>query len=375
MFELVKFNPWLVGLNLLMWFIAYSMVHQALDTPYYLTKYKKRAAFCILLLFCVYSFWGSDLFHVYDAYHELVQNNWHLESTYHWIAANLAPNSYFLWRLIVWGLASILLWGTFSSLNINKNLAIAIFLSAWMIWFSYARASLSMALAFYGFALIHSTKRWVKFGKLLGGAFILGSFYFHKSASFVIVCCLIVTIFPFFKKKAWWLPLILLLPLLYYLQQQLPSILLGNLETDSEEITSYIERGQGYMEASKKIQGIGYTLGQLLERIPYYMVAITSFRIITSDYADKLPKDIIAFMKVLVLITFTASIFMFNLSFNTQVIYERFMRFSFIPTCVILTYCLEYKIFHKWHRYALWIAIMGSAYQLTYILYCSIVLR
>lgn len=372
MFDLIKFNPWLIGLNLIMWGITYILVSPTLAKPYYLSPNRKLFSFCMLLLFTVCAFWGSDWFHIYDKYNMLVLNNWRLESVYHWIAANLASSNYFLWRLIVWGSASTLVWLTFTYLNINRNLAIALFLSIWMIWFSYARVSLSMSLAFWGFALIHTRVNRFSPYFILGFVAIISSFYFHKSASFAIACCLIVTFFPFLNRRMWIFILILFPLLVYYAQQNLSGILLGNIKAESKELASYVARGQEYLSLKNVFQGIGYLLGQLLERIPYYMLAITSFRIIVSDNYEEYSKDIIAFMKLLVLIIISASIFLFDLSMNTQLVYERFMRFSFIPACVVLTYCLDNEIFPKWHKCVLYIAISGSAYQLIYMLYCSI---
>lgn len=375
MFELVKFNPWLVGCNFLMWLVSYMVVYPALREPYNeLSYYRQKTAFCLLIIFTICAFWGSDWFHIYDKYHILVLNNWRLESVYHWIAANLAPNSYFLWRFIVWGLASILVWSTFNHLALNKSLAIALFLTIWMLWFSYARVSLSMALVFWGFALLHC-KSFRSPYFLIGFIAILSAFYFHKSASFAIICCLIALISPLMNRKVWYLLLIFFPVVIYFARQYLSGIFLSDVKIESNEIASYIARGQDYLNLANKFQGVGYLVGQLLERIPYYMLAMTSFRIIVSDEIDEHPKDIVAFMKLLVLITFFASLFMFDLSMNTQLVYERFMRFSFIPACIVLTYCLANGIFPKWHSYVLHIAISGTVYQLIYMFYCSIMYK
>ena len=241
-----------------------------------------------------------------------------------------------------------------------------------MLWFSYARVSLAMAIAFWGFALIVCARtKWKSFYVIVGVIAILSSFFFHKSSIFLIVCCF-VAFFPVFTKK-WLILLVIFLPvLLYYLHYNLGDILLSDIEVESNEVTSYIERGQDYLGSEKRFQGVGYLVGQLLERIPYYMLAITSLRLVVLHNVKIYPKSVVFFMRLLILIVFVASIFLLVGVMNTQFIYERFMRFSFIPACIVLAYCLENAIYPRWHNYVLCIAISGTAYQLIYMFYCSI---
>lgn len=96
MFKLVKFNPYLVGINLLMILIGYVIVTPSLKYPYSLTRNRRLWAYILLMLFCMAAFWGSDYFHIYDDYNELVSDGWELEYVYHLIAKYLAPNNYFL---------------------------------------------------------------------------------------------------------------------------------------------------------------------------------------------------------------------------------------------------------------------------------------
>ena len=55
--------------------------------------------------FDLFAFWGSDWFHLYVAYQDIMQGTPIVEKIYTWIARNLAPNNYILFRAIVWGLA------------------------------------------------------------------------------------------------------------------------------------------------------------------------------------------------------------------------------------------------------------------------------
>lgn len=374
MFELTKFNPWLVGSNLIMVIIGYLIVFPALKYPFVLTKKRRYGAYSIIVVFCVFAFWGSDFFHIYDNYNELIATGWTLESVYQIIARDFFPDNYFLWRLFIWGLATMMLVKTFKVLGPSKDLAVCFFLMIWLLWFSYARVSLAMALAFWGLAVIsRSRKTFVSI--LYGWVLIFSSLFFHKSSGFIICVSLIALLIPNKWNKKWILLLLCFPLMVFFARTSLSTFLISDLSSNNEEINSYIERGQNYMNDDSYIEGAGYLLGQLLERIPYYMIYITSLRLLISKtkYIDN--RSIVVFMKALVLLVTFASVFAFDISINTQLIYERFMRFSFIPSCVLLTYFWSHSIYPKWQKWTFHIAWIGSLYQIVYMLYCSILYK
>lgn len=274
MFELTKFNPWLVGCNLIMILVAYLIVFPSLKYPHRLSTTRRRGAYCTIVVFCVFAFWGSDFFHVYDNYKELLSTGWTLESVYQIIAQEIAPNNYFLCRLVVWGLATIFIIKTFKCVNINQDLAVSFFLMIWILWFSYARVSLAMAMVFLGLALVSKSPRSF-FSLLFGLSFILTSLFFHKSAGFIVSIAFLALLVPNKWNKKWILLLLCFPLLVYWASTYLSSFLIGDLSSSNDEINSYIERGQDYMNNDYYIQGFGYFLGQLLERIPYYMLCVT----------------------------------------------------------------------------------------------------
>lgn len=374
MFKLVKFNPYLVGINLLMILIGYVIVTPSLKYPYSLTRNRRLWAYILLMLFCMAAFWGSDYFHIYDDYNELVSDGWELEYVYHLIAKYLAPNNYFLWRFIVWGCASLLVVKTFERVKIKQDLAICFFVMIWMLWFSYARVSLAMAMAFYGLA-IFSTSRTSLFSWLQGLIFLLSSLFFHKSAGFIVIVSLLALLLPYKGNKRW-LVILFSFPLLIYLfRAYLSDFLIGDISSNNEEISSYIARGQNYMNSDNYVQGIGYLIGQLLERVPYYMIFISSITLLVRHNNLVKNDSVKVFMKAIVLLILIASVFAFDVSLNTQLINERFMRFSFIPSCILLTYFWSNGIYPKWQKWTFNIAWIGTLYQISYMLYCSMLYK
>lgn len=374
MFKFVKFNPYLVGINLLMILIGYVIVTPALKYPYSLTRNRRLWAYILLVVFCMAAFWGSDYFHIYDDYSVLVSDGWELEYVYHLIAKYLAPNSYFLWRFIVWGCASLLVVKTFERVNLKQDLAICFFIMIWMLWFSYARVSLAMAMAFYGLAII-STSRTSLFSRLHGLIFLLASLFFHKSAGFIVIVSLLALLLPYKGNKKWLIILVSFPLLIYLFRVYLSDFLIGDISSDNEEISSYIARGQNYMNSDNYVQGIGYLIGQLFERVPYYMIFVTSITLLVRKNNLIKNDSVKVFIKTIVLLILVASVFAFDVSLNTQLIYERFMRFSFIPSCILLTYFWSNGIYPKWQKWTFNIAWIGTLYQISYMLYCSMLYK
>ena len=157
------------------------------------------------------------------------------------------------------------------------------------------------------------------------------------------------------------------------------------------------------MEADKSNNGIGPLIGMLLEKLPFYLITTLGLVAMFKDrsYHDNqpyeemldkeendeetfdideevkedityIPEDIKVFIRALFLIVYLSSFLLINTSLNTQVLYDRFIKFSLIPATVILAYLLDTP---KYVRYA-WltykIALFGTCYQMIYMLYCSI---
>ena len=183
-----------------------------------------------------------------------------------------------------------------------------------------------------------------------------------------------------------------------------------------------ILKAKFYMDSEIESHGIGPMLGLFLEKIPYYLIAMLGLFAIYNDrsksgyqnnaavedaensigyekendsvnenddnekgetvnldedivYQDYcIPEDIKVFIRVLFYIVLLSSFLLFNIniSSNTQVIYDRFIKFSMVPSAIVLAYLLDN---YKYLRYAWWtycLALFGTCYQMIYILYCSI---
>lgn len=356
-------------------------------------------------VFDIISFWGSDWFHLYVKYDEIMQGSQIVEDVYNWIAYKLAPNNYFLFRIIIWGAAQFILWDTFKRLSISSHLVLALFVSVWMIWFSYGRVSLAMALAFWGLTIYHKSSKISIVLKIIGICAIAVSFYFHKSAIFLIIVSLL-TILTRKANRAVYIISLLALPFVaYMLSEGFTDTIMMTMTDRTEDLDEYLVKAQHYMESEEKGYGIGPLLGQILEKLPYYLIIALGMKVIfyeskntsnenifeveegigtqyseeVEDYNDKameqdpsVPENIKMYIRALFFIVLLSSVFLFSSAVNTQVIYNRFLKFAFIPATVVLAFLFENPryINYAWGIYRF--ALLGTCYQMIYMLYCSI---
>ena len=202
----------LVFLNLLLLFAVFILQKQALSDPFIVPQSRRWASIAIMFIFVLFSFWGQDWFHYLDAYLELcLGNSGHMEDVYVWIAQQLSVG-YISFRFAVWGTGLILLLLTIERLPLKKDLILLFFGSIWIIWFSYARVSLGLALCFYGLAVFYHPYRSKLLSKILAIAAIAVSFFFHKTA-FVMIIAVVLTIMSLrFNKQLFFLILVISIP-------------------------------------------------------------------------------------------------------------------------------------------------------------------
>lgn len=365
--------------------------------------------------FDLFAFWGSDWFHLYVAYQDIMQGTPIVEKIYTWIARNLAPNNYILFRAIVWGLAQFLLWDTFKRLSISTHLALALFVSIWLIWFSYGRVSLAMALAFWGMAFYYRSHSIPILPKIVGISAIIASFYLHKSAIFLILVAILSILTKRSNKITFAICLIIFPILIQLMSEGFLDMILFTMTDRLEDLDNYILKAKYYMDTESDNHGIGPLIGMLLEKIPYYLITVLGlFAIYNSKnssgyeiYADTedtkeyeednesiededteivtpeeneeyqeytIPEDIKVYIRALFFIVLLSSLLLINFksTSNTQVLFDRFVKFSMIPSAIVLAYLLDN---YKYVRYAWWtycLALLGTCYQMIYMLYCSI---
>lgn len=161
-----------------------------------------RFVFVCMLLYSVLGFLEWDTYHYYSAYNLIRggEYNVNMERVYIWLI-EIMPNSYILFRFIVWGLASLLMVLSFKRLKLNAaTLAMTVpimFLSE----LTNTRGSLGLALmVFCSIVFIQSLEQKKIFLVILAVLGIIASNSLHRSMFIFITITIIAYLIPFNKR-------------------------------------------------------------------------------------------------------------------------------------------------------------------------------
>lgn len=322
-----------------------------------------------IFVFCIFSFWGADWFGYAESYkHIKMGYRTNLEPVYQWIVIELI-SSYFQFRVIIWGTALVFFYDTIRRLPVRTDLTLFFFVAIWMIWFSYARVSLAMALMFWGTSLISTQERWNFLHSIIGVTAICVSFFFHKSALFGVSAILFALVTRTQKKQLLWV-LILMFPLMvYFAQDFLRDFMMEDFAYDESDVDAYMAAGQHSMANEVHFSGWGTIIQRTLERIPFYLLAWACYKLHADNKFNYLPSSIKVFSKILFFIVLVSTIFIFDFEINLKTVYTRFLRFGAIPATIILSYLWENDCYPKLMRYVFIFGFIGVIYSLIYTMY------
>lgn len=360
----------LVLSNIILMLIVTCCFWDAKKIPYkiYCVE-KKNIGIVCLFLFFIFAFWGADWFHMANFY-PLLQSGHrtHMEDLYVWIAQNIAPN-YLVFRSIIWGSCLLLLKLLFDRIDVKKDLLWLMFVVFGAVWCSYARVSLAMCLMFYGFATLFKPYKYKLLSYFIGILAIWGAYYCHKTALFGIVIVILATIIRKFNKYSFIL-LILFVPFVLILLQDFVSNIqfIDTKDVDSEWGQS-MSSAQRYMDRDATNVGIGALMLKILERSAYILTGIESLLVTIKNKSLGSSPIINAFLRLEIFMLFFSCLFLLDLGIDTSIIAERFFRFLFIPTGILIAYFWQIRYRMKLTKICFILAILYSSYSLLYSLY------
>lgn len=186
-----------------------------------------------LILYSVFAFAEKDFY----GYHELfdmmkkVGEPIHVERVYFYLTTFISD--YYVWRLLVWGIATYWLFLSLKRLEIDSETA-GLILPAFIYYqFALTRGSLGFAILLFSIVLLfdESTKRRNVFVAAIG--FIV-SFFFHKSIPMFILVLPIAYWLPF--KKKYFIFSLIVFPFLYKFVPSFLMFLLSNLALPQETV-------------------------------------------------------------------------------------------------------------------------------------------
>lgn len=320
----------------------------------------------LMIIFCFFSFYDTDYYHYKSLIDKMSRNatySSHMEDLYESLAKSI-NYSYNWFRIIVWGSASLILIRIFKNLKLDLGVGIYIFSMIFLLIFGYARVSLGMSIAFWGYSIL--VTRHYFHEKIVGISIIAISMYFHKSMFFIVP--IFIASLVRFNRKAIFITLICFIAAVYVGTSYGLFYFIDN--TNSEVIDA--NAAQRYASSTFSIHGIGGMLKTILYRAVYYLTpSLIVYIILKRDYKT-LPDNIKRFMNCTLLIVVFTSIFLFNLGANSDLIYTRLLYFAMIPSSVSLTYI--YCSMPKYSKYAAIIILIGmlaTTYDISYKFYLT----
>lgn len=359
-----------LGFNIFLWLLILIISKRTFIKPYLLKKEEKRLLYFCLFLFCMFPFMTGDYFHYLDDFNQIKKGEYsHMEVFYIHLIDNYCY-SYHVFRLVVWGSALLLTVYGYRRLNLKNDLVIALLGILFIPWFSYARATLSMACIFLGITFFANP---IKNRKLIGyiiGILLIGvSIFFHRSAIVGIIAAVLSIIFSRPSKKIL-VCLSILFPALIYLASYLLSQF---VLMDYEEIASEGMKNTYLGDGADTKKGIGELIFNTLIRLPLFMIGFAYIISIFKGYTKDMGKSIQTISQYMFYIVIIAFFFTFDLGYNTYTLYYRTLNYAIIPSVVFLSHIRIHNQLPIMFKLIMNITIIGLIYTFLYSIYLSLV--
>ncbi|MBQ8704155.1 MAG: EpsG family protein [Bacteroidales bacterium] len=361
--------------NIVLWLFIYVVLKPAYMAPYTLKPAKRRLGFVLILLFCLYPFWGGDYFHYKEIFLDF-QKGAGLsgqEDIYDWIFRTFGYSYTFL-RLSIWGIALLILFWAYKRTCQSIDLTLFFFGVCFLPTFSYARVSLAMSLILLGLTFIVNKGKLPKIISIVfGGGFILCSALFHKSAPIGIVMAL-ASLFLINASKKKIVFIVLLIPLLVVALQNALNYF-SIMELDADTFITDRARSTYFETDSSGSTGIGALIGTILQQGPSYLVAvlylITAWSGRTSLFT--VPERTISAYAFC--ITMLSLGFSLDLGYSLSVLQYRTLFFAFPANAVFLAAVHRNRIENRLFKFIFYSTIIGVGYQFIYSTYLALFLH
>lgn len=363
-------TPALVAFDLLLFLGISILLGPAYFRRANIGRWRIGISCLFIILFFLFSFVDSDWFHYEEIFQKInTYSNFHshMEDIYVFLMKDVCPD-YITFRLLVWGTAFLFFSLSAKHLDLEYEHALLFLGLLFLPIFSYARVSLALAIQIYGCIILTKTyKRHKILSYIIGALLFFASFCFHKSASIGIVIALLAMSTRSLNKNYWFYFIILFGIGIACITFLIPLV----LDTKIDD-AGFAQSSQQYIARQKSSyqRGIGSILYLTLERTPYYLSALLSFKIIINN---KVERSIEFIAKYIIFIVLFASIFVFDFGANTSIFYTRLLRFTIIPATFILCYSFKYKLYQTLNQLIFYIGTASTVYKLLYNIYDSAV--
>ena len=280
--------------------------------------------------------------------------------------AKFVNRNYFLFRVIVWGGAFYLFLQTAKRLKIQLTIAVLVLFIIYSVTFAYARATLAMAIYFYGLSYLCISYKNIIVSYILGVFIILLATPFHSSA-FVMIAMTLVVFIPL-KKWIYILSIFSIPVLALLLRTVFASLLL--IDSVDEVVLGKMSR---YAEGEEARGIAAFTINALNYAIIYIPYLLILSKIVKKNQLPNLSKDIVFYFKVDTGLILLATIFFFA-GDNFYTFFYRILFMAMIPTALLIAKLYQFSIItNRELRLFLLIGIGYHLAQYAYSLYLAII--
>ena len=323
----------------------------------------------LVVFFAVTACYTGDFF----GYQSLVDSylpgmdSFHLEKVYEYIIT-YTKCSYPLFRIVVWGGAVLCFVLTAKLLKVNLTVSLFIMFLLFTTPFCYARASLAMAIFFFGLSLwMHGRRNKKIHIVLLGIAILLCSYLFHKSI-LVLIILTASCFLPINKKTI--LPILIIIGLLgFAVDNMVDSFLDLALGLGDDQLTEKIEYGREMFEGRQDIKATLFGWIFLLwQYIPFYLTfIIVSIEMLKKERQASIMADIYRITFAIIMLATLLLVF----GSHSYTYFYRYLFMSYIPLSILTVYLYTNGYMSK-SKYSTIIYVCGGynlCYFLTYLLF------
>ena len=319
--------------------------------------------FFLITLFALTAWYQGDFFVymrnvVVDFYVGI--KSFHLENIYVYII-ELTGQNYILFRLVIWGGALAFFLCTVKNYRLNATLSLFLMFLLFASIFSYARASLAMAVYFLGLSVFckgHNKKKSIL--AITGVCVIMSSYLFHKSMAVVIILTVFYFI-PISKKTI--LPILFIVAVFgVFIDSYMDTFMESLMSMGDNHLADKIDE---VMNGDTERRGaIGATffgwISILWAYVPFYLSFILVAFIFFKDQKKCSSEMTGLFRITFAIVILSTSILVF--SAKSLTFFYRYLYMSFIPLSILIAYLLENKRMEK-KQYKL-ILFLGGGYNI-----------
>lgn len=308
------------------------------------------------ILYSLTNFVDTDYFHYFHFVSNLsrgIQDN-SVEIIYHNIA-KLTLFNYISFRLVIWGIAFLLLYNSCVRFKIKPDFVFYTIFILYVNLFTYARASLGMAVAFWGITIVLTAHKNIAI-KIGGIVILLSSLLFHSSMIIVVACCLIAYLLKWSKR--WIIEYLIAIPCLTMGIRIIMDFLL-NLDGIEGLIFSKLSYYSELESTPNRtlLGKIQYSLEILSFIVPLYIMTKNVYFKSRSLYLDSIRYELSLYKIAFVLVSLSIAFLFVGL--QTEVFSYRVRYMAIIP--IVLSLCsLTIKKIIKRYEYQLCL-LLGSA--------------